>query len=136
MQINPYLRFNDQKCREAMNFYKDALGGELTLQTVGESPMAKEMPPEGQNNIMHATLKISDTATILASDMMRDKANIGDHIAVSINYDNVEEGRKAFDALSKGGEPFMPFEKAFWGDYFGVFTDKYGIEWMINCADK
>jgi PhnB protein len=135
MRINPYLRFNDGKCREAMNFYKDAIGGELTLQTVGESPMASEMP-ESPEKIMHATLNNGDKAIILASDMMRDKATIGDHMAVSLNYDTVEEGRKAFDALSKGGEPFMPFEKAFWGDYFGVFTDKYGIEWMINCADK
>lgn len=134
MQINPYLRFNDDKCKEAMEFYKNAIGGELTMQTVGESPMAGEMP-EGQNKIMHATLK-NGNAVILASDMMRDKAKVGDNIAVSINYDTMEEGRKAFDALSQGGEPFMPFEKVFWGDYFGVFTDKFGIEWMINAADK
>lgn len=135
MHINPYLRFNDSKCREAMTFYKDAIGGELTLQTLGESPMAKETPVEDHGKIMHATLKNGD-AVILASDMMRDKATVGDNISVSINLTDLEDAKKKFSALSVGGEVFMPLEKAFWGDHFGVVTDKYGIEWMINCADK
>jgi PhnB protein len=135
MHINPYLRFNDSKCREAMTFYKECLGGELTLQTVGESPMASGMAPETHGKIMHADLK-SGTLELFGSDMMRDKAVMGDNIAVSINCDKEEEAKTVFAKLSQGGEVFMPLEKAFWGALFGIVTDKYGIEWMINCQTK
>ncbi|MDB5259039.1 MAG: glyoxalase [Candidatus Taylorbacteria bacterium] len=132
IKLNPYVRFNDAKCREAMTFYKEALGGELIFQTVGESPMAKEMSPETHDRIMHADLK-SSSMELYGSDMMRDKAVIGDNVSLSLNCDTEEEANSLFAKLSKGGEVFMPLEKAFWGAIFGVFTDKYGVEWMINC---
>ncbi len=131
--LNPYLRFNDGKCREAMTFYKDCLGGELTFQTIGESPMAKEMPADKGGLIMHAGLK-NGPIEFFASDMMRDKATVGDNIAMAINVTDEKEARKIFENLSRGGEVFMPLEKAFWGALFGVVTDKYGIEWMVNCG--
>ncbi len=131
MKINPYLRFNDEKCREAMNFYQSILGGELTFQTVGESPMAKEMPKETHNRIMHATLK-NEGGEFFGSDMMRDKAVIGDHIALAIDCKSEEELRSLFDKLSAGGEAFMAPEEAFWGAFFAMTTDKYGVEWMLN----
>ncbi|MEK7575234.1 MAG: VOC family protein [Patescibacteria group bacterium] len=132
--LNPYLRFNDGKCREAMTFYKDCLGGELTFQTIGESPMAKEMPVEKGGLIMHAGLK-SGTIEFFASDMMQDKAVVGDNMAMALNTTDEKEARKVFADLSRGGEVFMPLEKAFWGALFGVVTDKYGIEWMVNCEE-
>lgn len=135
MRINPYLRFNDSKCREAMTFYQKILGGELTFQTVGESPMAKEAPAETLDRIMHADLKTGDFE-LFAADMMRDRATVGDNIAVSINCDSEEEARAIFEGLSEGADIFMPLEKVFWGALFGVLTDKYGIEWMINCDLK
>ena len=130
-QLNPYLRFNNEKCREAMTFYKECIGGELTFQTVGESPMAKEMPKETHNRIMHAELKKGEVQ-FSASDMMRDKAVVGDNIALSLNCESEQETKKLFEALSSGGEVFMPLEKQFWGALFGVVTDKFGIEWMLN----
>ncbi len=131
-KIHPYLRFNDKKCREAFSFYKEALGGgEIKFQTVGESPMAKEMPADGQDFIMHAELKKGDLE-IYGSDMMRDKAIIGDNVVVSLNVDSEEEIHSVFKKLSKGGEVFMAPEKTFWGAIFGMVTDKYGIEWMLN----
>lgn len=129
--LNPYLRFNDSKCREAMEFYKKCLGGELTFQTIGESPMAKEMPSEDQGRIMHAGLK-SGGIEFFASDMMRDKAVVGDNVALALSCDSQEEIDRHFKALSEGGEVFMPLEKQFWGAIFGVLTDKYGVEWMLN----
>ena len=133
LKLNPYVRFNDDKCREAMQFYKDCIGGgELTFQTIGESPMAGEMPKEGQNKIMHAMLK-KDNFELFASDMMRDKAVVGDNVALSINTEDEGKAKEIFDKLSQGGEVFMPMEKMFWGAIFGVVTDKYGIEWMVNC---
>jgi PhnB protein len=133
MQLNPYLKFNDDKCREAMAFYKESLGGggELTFQTVGESPMAKEMPEENGDKIMHAVLKVNGVE-IYGSDMMRDKAIVGDSVGLSLNFENEEEIRSVFSKLSEGGEVFMPLEKQFWGALFGVVTDKYGVEWMLN----
>ncbi|OHA17463.1 MAG: glyoxalase [Candidatus Taylorbacteria bacterium RIFCSPLOWO2_12_FULL_43_20] len=130
LKLNPYLRFNDDKCREAMNFYNDCLGGELTFQTMGESPMAGEMP-EAKDKIIHASLKKGDME-ILASDMMRDKAIVGDNVALSINCESEEEIKSLFSKFSDGGEVFMPLEKQFWGALFGVITDKYGVEWMFN----
>lgn len=131
VQLIPYLKFNDDKCREAMNFYHSVLGGEITMmQTVGDSPMATEFP-EGKDKIMHASLK-SDKIDIYASDMMRDKAIVGDNVGLSLITNSEEETRTIFAKLSEGGEVFMPLEKTFWAPLFGVVTDKYGIEWMLN----
>lgn len=131
LQLNPYLRFNDSKCREAMNFYKEIFGGELTFQTLSETPMSKEMPADAQSKIMHATLKNGDFE-LFASDMMRDKATIGDNISLAVNCGSEEQIRNLFEKLKIGGEIFMPLEKAFWGGLFGMLTDKFGIEWMLN----
>ncbi|MDP3995134.1 MAG: VOC family protein [bacterium] len=130
-KLNPYLRFNDEKCKEAMTFYKECIGGELTFQTIGESPMAQEMPKEDQHRIMHASLKQGDFE-LFGSDMMRDKAVVGDNVALSINCESESEIKALFEKLSAGGEVFMPLEKQFWGALFGVITDKFGFEWMLN----
>ncbi|MES2059516.1 MAG: VOC family protein [Patescibacteria group bacterium] len=130
-QINPYVRFNDGKCREAFEFYKACIGGELKFQTVGETPMAKDMPAESHSNIMHVELK-SGKIELFGSDMMRDKAVVGDNIVLALNCDSEEEIKMHFAKLSEGGEVFMPLDKTFWGALFGVFTDKYGVEWMLN----
>lgn len=135
IQLNPYVRFNDAKCKEAMNFYQSCLGGELNLQTVGESPMAKQMDADKQGYIMHATLK-GDGFELFGSDMMRDKATVGDNVSLSLNLTDKKRADEIFAKLSAGGEVFMPLEKVFWGDIFGVVTDKYGFEWMVNCSDK
>ena len=130
-KLTPYLRFNDVKCKEAMTFYKSIFGGELTMQTIGESPMAKEMPEKDHGRIMHSTLKSGDIE-FSASDMMRDKAVVGDNIALALNCDSEDEIRTHFSKLSQGGAVFMPLEKQFWGALFGVVTDKFGIEWTLN----
>lgn len=130
-QLNPFLRFNDGTCREAMNFYKECFGGEVTFMTIGESPMAKDMPAEKQNFIMHAELK-KDDLIFFGSDMMRDMAVVGDNVGMALNCASEEEIRTLFVKLSEGGEIFMPIEDAFWGALFGIVTDKYGVEWMLN----
>jgi len=134
-QLNPFLRFNDGKCKEAMNFYKSIFGGEVSFMTVGESPYAKDMAADKQDFIMHAELK-KGGFVFFGSDMMKDKATIGDNVGMSLNCESEAEIRDLFDKLSKGGEVFMPIEDAFWGALFGVVTDKYGIEWMLNFQKK
>lgn len=130
-KLNPFIRIDDGKCREAMNFYKDCLGGELMFMTVAESPMKDDMPEDKQDYIMHATLT-KDDWMLIGSDMMRDKLKIGDNVGLSLECKSEEEIRTIFDKLQEGGEVFMPVEDAFWGALFGVVTDKYGIEWMLN----
>ena len=129
-QLNPFVRFNDAKCREAMTFYQSIFGGETTFMTLGDSPMAKDMPDKG-DLIMHAELK-SNKVFFSGSDMMRDKAIIGDNVGMSLNCSSEEELREIFNKLSEGGEIFMAPEMQFWGGVFGVLTDKYGVEWMLN----
>ncbi len=135
MKIIPFLKFNDGKAREAMSFYKSCLGGELEIMTVGGSPMEKDMPKEKHNLIMHSTLSKGDWM-IIGSDMMRDKAVIGDNVGVSISFDNEKDLNTVFDKLAEGGEVFMKPEEMFWGGVFGMVTDKYGIEWMVNYQKK
>ncbi len=134
-KLNPFVRFNDGKCREAMNFYKACLGGELEFMTVKDSPMAKDMSAESQGLIMHSTLK-KNGWVLIGSDMMRDKAKNGDQVGVSLECESDEEIKTIFAKLSEGGEVFMPLEDAFWGATFGMVTDKYGVEWMLNYTKK
>lgn len=139
-KLNPYIRFNDGKCREAMNFYKDAFGGTLDIMTFGDVPketsdeMAKNMkgaPMPSKDMIMHARLQSGDLI-LLGADMMRDKAVVGDNVSIMVDCKDQKEVDSLFAKMSKGGEVFMKPEKAFWGGYFGVTTDKYGIEWSFH----
>jgi PhnB protein len=131
MKIIPQLRFNDDKCREALEFYKGVFGdGVNFLQTMGESPMGKDYP-ELKDKVMHANFKVGELEFV-ASDMMRDKAVSGDQVSLMLNCDSEEQIRSHFEKLSQGGQVFMPLENAFWGAIFGVVTDKYGIEWNLN----
>jgi len=130
-KLSPFLRFNDGKCREAMNFYKECLGGELDLMTGKGTPMEKDMSAEQLELIMHSTLT-KDDWVLIGSDMMRDRAVIGDNVGVSLDCKSEQEIKDVFDKLSKGGEVFMPLEDMFWGATFGMVTDKYGVEWMLN----
>jgi PhnB protein len=136
MKLNPHLRFNDNKCKEALDFYKKCFGkADIWIQTVGEASipedLAKDMPKNSDNKIMHANFQAGDLV-FTASDMMMDKAVVGDNISLMVNCDSEKQLRGLFDKLAEGGEVFLPVEKAFWGAYFGMVTDKYGIEWNLN----
>lgn len=136
--VQPYLNFNGN-CEEAINFYKDALGGQiLYIQRYGDSPMAGMT---GDNKVMHCTLKVGDTH-IMASDNPPDMAaSPGSNISLAIGLNDVERARTMFDNLAKDGNVTMPLDKTFWAEAFGMLTDKFGINWMVNCdapqdADK
>jgi PhnB protein len=129
-QLNPYLRF-DGNCREAMAFYKNALGGELTLQTVGESPMASQMQAEAHTKVMHATLKVGDIL-LMASDMMGPGGvQSGNEISLSLIASSKGEIESLFSKLSAGGKVTHALKEEFFG-LDGDLTDKYGISWMFN----
>ena len=130
-QINSYLTFSGN-CREAMNFYKDCLGGELTLQTIGESPLADKMPPQMKESIVHATL-IKGGLIIMASDMVGDRGLIkGNSVSLMLNCNSEEEIRTCYSNLVAGGEADHQLEISFWGALFGDLTDKFGNHWLLH----
>jgi len=134
-QINSYLTFNGN-CREAMNFYKDCLGGELTLQTIGESPLADKMPPQMKECILHATL-IKDKLVLMGSDMVGENGlKKGNSVSLAINCSSDEEIRSFYEKLSAGGKKDHALEESFWGATFGDLTDKYGNHWLLNYEKK
>lgn len=129
-QINAYLNFNGQ-CREAMTFYQECLGGELTLQRVAESPMAAQLPAIEGANIMHSIL-IRDGLVLLASDMIGNKLEKGNTITLCLKCSSNEEINTCFDKLAVGGKIKMPLHQSFWGATYGELTDKYGMNWMFH----
>jgi len=129
--INPYINFSGN-CREAMTFYKDCLGAELTLQTVAESPIAAQCPAGMQDQVMHATLT-RGVVLLMGSDMTGPEGfNKGNDMALLVNCSSDEEINAFFSSLSDGGKIVDPLKEQFWGAKFGVITDKFGIRWMFN----
>lgn len=130
-QIIAYLTFNGT-CKDAMTFYKDCLGGELRLQTVGETPAASQMPPEAKSKIMHASLT-NDSIALMASDMIMAGSVVpGNTVSLLLNCSSEEEIGRFFSKLSAGGKVGHPLKEEFWGSTFGDLTDKFGMRWMLN----
>jgi len=131
--LNPYLNFNGNAA-EAMRFYHSVLGGELSMQTFGESKMAEK--PEEEHLIVHATLK-NDALTFMASDTHPSrKTKFGDNVHLSITGSDGKELTRVFNGLAKGGTVDMPLAKQFWGDTYGQLTDRFGVHWMINITSQ
>jgi len=141
MTINPYLTFLGN-CEEAFNYYKTVFGGEFTY--LGRF---SEMPPQegvtlsekDLHKIMHISLPISKETILMGSDTgeeWADKTIIGNNVSLSITADSKEQADTFFSKLSKDGKVIMPMESTFWGDYFGMFTDQFGINWMISFNEQ
>ena len=130
-KLNSYLTFNGN-CREAMNFYKYCLGGELSIQTIGESPLSGKMPAAMKESIVHAAL-IRDGVVIMASDMVCEKGLIrGNAVSLMLDCSNEEEIRTCYEKLAEGGQATHPLHISFWGALFGDLTDKYGNQWLLH----
>lgn len=130
-QINSYLTFGGN-CREAMNFYKECLGGELTLQTIGESPLADKMPAAMKECILHATLT-KEGLILMGSDMVGERGLIkGNAVSLAISCSSEEEIENFYEKLSAGGNKDHALEQSFWGATFGDLTDKYGNHWLLS----
>lgn len=134
-QINAYLNF-DGNCREAMYFYKDCLGGELSLQTVEGSRIEAECPDAIRHHILHASL-LSDGFALMGSDMKGPDGFIrGNTIALCINCSSEGEIHSFFERLSRDGTVSHELRKEFRGATFGVLTDKFGIRWMLHYDEQ
>jgi PhnB protein len=133
-QLNPYLNFMGTT-EAAMNFYKSIFGGEfITFSRYKDIPGGEKMLAEEQNLIMHASLRVGSTM-LMATDMLKSMGHAlttGNNVSICIDADSEKEVDRLFQALSAGGKVEMPVNKTFWGAYFGMCDDKFGIKWMIN----
>jgi PhnB protein len=130
-RIDSYLTFNGN-CREAMNFYRDCLGGDLEMQTVGESPLGKMMPGYMKNYILHSSLTMN-SMVLLASDMAPSTGiRRGNAISLSLVCENEIEIRECYERLAEGGTREYPLEETFWGALFGGVTDRFENQWLLN----
>ena len=127
--LNPYLNF-DGTTREAMEFYRDVLGGELSIMTFGD--MGADGPTA--DGVMHASLT-SEGLTLMASDMPPGQTlEAGNNFGVSLSGDDEAELMGYWDKLSAGGTVTVPMEKQMWGDAFGMCVDRFGTSWLVNIA--
>ncbi len=129
-QVNPYLKFNGN-CREAMNFYKDVLGWNLSLQTVGESPVGAQMPAP-KDSIVHSTLS-NGTQTLMGSDFHWGEALVngnGNHICM--NCESEEEITALYNGLIQNGTIIQPLSNMPWGGMFAQVIDKYEKHWILS----
>lgn len=141
-KVNIYLTFNGN-CEEAFNFYKSVFGGEFPyLGRFGEMPPQEGQPPlpeEMKNQIMHVSLPISAETMLMGSDTGGEwsaQFKQGNNFSCSITADSKDNADTLFKGLSAGGVVTMPMNQTFWGDYFGMCTDKFGINWMISFNEK
>ncbi|BAV08346.1 PhnB protein [Filimonas lacunae] len=137
--INPYLNFPGNT-EEAFNFYKSVFGGEfLALQRFKDAPAdapgCSDMSKADGEKIMHIALPIGKSNVLMATDAlesMGQKLEAGNNFTLSLFTESEEETERLFNGLSAGGTIQMPLEKTFWGAYFGMFIDKFGMRWNIN----
>ncbi|MDT0168070.1 VOC family protein [Pseudarthrobacter sp. BRE9] len=131
-KLNPYLSFRNN-AREAMEFYKDVFGGELNIGTFAEFQGSQD--PSEDQLVMHAQLDTPSGLTLMASDTpQRMDYKPGNTFSVSLSGDDDAELRGYWEKLSDGGTVAMPLETAIWGDAFGMCTDKFGVQWLVNIA--
>ncbi len=131
-KLNPYLSFKDN-ARQAMEFYKTVFSGKLTIATFKEYHASQD--PSEDNKIMHAELEAENGIAFMAADTPNGmEYRPGTNFSVSLSGDNLAELTTYYEKLSAGGKVTEPLKKAPWGDTFGMFTDKFGVNWMVNIA--
>ena len=133
-KLNPYLSFKDNT-REAMEFYRTVFGGKLELSTFKDYHASQDSSED--NLIMHSVLEAENGITFMASDTPnRMEYRAGTNMSMSLSGDNEAELKAYFEKLSAGGTVTMPLEKAIWGDSFGMCTDTFGVQWLVNIAGQ
>jgi PhnB protein len=134
-KLNPYLNFPGNT-EEAFLFYKSVFGGDFAmLQRFKDTPEAGRVPDHEREKIMHVALPIGKGNTLMATDALESmghKLTAGNNIQLSVETESKEETAKIFNGLSAGGNVMMPLQDTFWGAYFGMFKDKFGIQWMVS----
>ena len=135
--LNPYLNFNGNT-EEVFNFYRSVFGGEFAmLMRFGETPGCEEMPETEKDGIMHIALPIGNNV-IMGTDVPKsmEQVSTGTNMSISVHVDSREEADRVYKGLSAGGKATMPMNDMFWGDYYGMLTDKFDIQWMVSFSAK
>jgi PhnB protein len=133
-KLNPHLSFRDN-ARQAMEFYRSVFGGKLTMTTFKEFHASEDHSED--DKIMHALLEAENGISLMAADTpKRMEYRTGANISMSLSGDNEKELTSFFEKLSRGGEIIMPLEKAPWGATFGMCTDRFGVNWMVNITGQ
>jgi len=135
--LNPYLNFNGNT-EEVFNFYRSVFGGEFAmLMRFGETPGCEEMPETEKDGIMHIALPIGNNV-IMGTDVPKsmEQVSTGTNMSISVHVDSREEADRVYNGLSAGGKATMPMNDMFWGDYYGMLTDKFDIQWMVSFSTK
>ena len=131
-RLNPYLSFREN-AREAMEFYKSVFGGELTVNTFGDFNAAHD--PAEQDKVMHSQLEAPNGIVLMGADTPSDmEFQEGSNGSISLSGDDEQELRGYYDGLAAGGTVTMPLDKAPWGDFFGMCTDRFGVNWLVNIS--
>ena len=139
--VNVYLTF-DGNCEAAFNFYKSVFGGEFTFMgRFDEMPDSPEfsIPADQKNRIMHITLPIGGDTVLMGSDTISGfgpEMIVGNNFSISISPESRAAADHFFASLSKDGHATMPMQDQFWGSYYGMCKDKFGINWMINFGES
>lgn len=142
-RVSTYLNFSRQT-EEAFLFYKSVFGGDFEdkIYRFSDTPPQKDKPPvpdADKNLVMHVSLPILGGHVLMGTDApesMGFKLNPGNNVYIMLEPDSREEADRLFEGLSPGGQIEMPMRIMFWGDYYGSFKDKYGVQWMINVKIK
>ncbi len=137
--VNPYLNFSGN-CEEVFDFYKSVFGGEfLTVMRFKDVPAealdeSHQLPDSEAEKIMHVALPLGPGTILMGSDVPEAMGPVttGGNFAISLSAESEAEATVLFNKLSAGGQVTMPLDKAFWGDYFGMLTDKFGVQWMVS----
>lgn len=130
-QIITYLTFNGN-CKEAMEFYKECLGGDLKVQTLEDTPEAKRFPEDFKRYVVQAALK-KDNMLLMGTDMANEELIKGNSISILVDGPNAGQIHEYYNNLKEGGISTYPLDKTHWGDLFGGLVDKYGNQWLFHC---
>jgi PhnB protein len=136
--ISTYLNFNGDTL-EAFNFYKSVLGGEFSMvEFFKDMPGGEKMPKEDQEKVLHIGLRLPNGIELMGSDTTssKPKVTIGDNFSICLMVESREEAERIYNGLSHGGVATMPLADTFWGSYFGMLRDRFGINWMIDYFSK
>ena len=132
MNVNPYLLFNGT-CEQAFTLYAKVLGGKIEAMIPHEgSPAAEHVPAEWRKKILHASLNLGD-AVLMGSDAPPGHYEKPQGFSVSVNVKTPADADRVFGALAEGAKVIMPLGETFWALKFGMFVDRFGTPWMVNC---
>lgn len=133
VSLNPYLNFDGQ-CRDAFEFYARCLDAEIIFMlTMGESPMADQVPPETHSRICHACLQ-GPGIMLMGSDCPSEFYEKPQGTVINVQVDSAAHAETLFATLAEGGEIRMPMESTFWAERFGMLIDRFATPWMVNFA--